>query len=772
MRGRSIANDDTQSGRRAGLPQRVSEPVDYLVDANAGPGDFATPRIGSIDLRKWLWLLIKHRWLIAATIVGFLCIGLLVTFLTKPIYRASTTLQISRETPNVANVQGVVDQTTSNADAEFYQTQYELLKSHSLAERVVTTLSLQDNPAFTAADAPSLWTRLRRLFFGAAKAPAAATASDIAARQRKAADLILDGLSVEPVRSSSIVALSYENPDPRLAQQIVNSIADSYIAINLERRYDASTYARNFLQDRLQQLRQKLEESETAVVAYAEQQNIVSDGDKQTLTESNLSAANQELSKASTDRLRAQLLWQQADNTDALALPQVLQDPAIQKLRASRADLAGQYQDKLASFKPAYPEMKQLKSQIDELDRQISEQITLIKNSIKAQYDSAAATEKLLQDRVEQLKAVATDFQTRNIQYNILQREVDTNRQLYDGLLQRYKEIGVAGGVGINNISVIDKSELPQFPYKPRLAVNLAIALMFGLLAGAGGALVREQLGETFESPEDIEASLGVPLLGIIPLVRDVAERNRSLDDPRSELAEAYRSLCTTLQFSTNEGLPKVLHVASPRPSEGKSTTATALARNLAQLGMKVLLIDADLRRPSLHKHLKLGNESGLSNCLTGTALPPDAFQKTDVRGLTFLACGPLPPNPVELLSGHRMLSLLTVASEEYDAVIVDGPPVAGLADAALLASMAVGTLLVVDASSTRRRAATAALRRLVFARGNVVGAVITKVDMARQAYGYTYGYGYSDYGVEPPPPRLASASNAMSGLLARLKGS
>ncbi len=241
---------------------------------------------------------------------------------------------------------------------------------------------------------------------------------------------------------------------------------------------------------------------------------------------------------------------------------------------------------------------------------------------------------------------------------------MDTNRQLYDGLLQRYKEIGVAGGVGINNISVVDKAYAPDSPYKPRLSVNLAIALMFGLLAGVAGALVREQLGDTFQSPEDLEASLGVPMLGIIPLIRDPAERAKALVDPRSELSEAYRALCTTLQFSTATGLPKTLLVTSPRASEGKSTTAMVTARNLAQLGMKVLLVDADLRRPSVHKHLKLPNDAGLSNLLTGSAVPPDLFRSTETRGLSVLTCGPLPPNPVELLSGHRMLSLLTVAAE------------------------------------------------------------------------------------------------------------
>ncbi len=271
--------------------------------------------------------------------------------------------------------------------------------------RAVTTLALQDNPAFLATSGSSPLARIRRLFFGSGKSAPAPTASDIAARQKQAADLVLGGLTVQPVRTSSIVSLSYDSVDPRLAQKIVNAMADSYIALNLERRYDASTYARNFLQDRLQQLKQKLEESETEVVAYAEQQNIVSAGDKQTLAQSDLSAANDDLAKASTDRLRAELLWRQAEASSGLELPQILQDSSIGKLRDTRADLTGQYQDKLASFKPAYPEMKQLQAQITEVDRQIDAEVTLIKGSIKAQYDAAVSTEQSLQKRVEELKA-------------------------------------------------------------------------------------------------------------------------------------------------------------------------------------------------------------------------------------------------------------------------------------------------------------------------------------------------------------------------------
>lgn len=755
--------------------QRVAEAREVLPQTFAPESAYAAPRVEEvgIDLRKYLWLLFKHRWLILGSAGVFFCVGLAVTFLTTPVYRASTTVQIKRDVPNITDVQSLDPVAQSNNDAEFYQTQYELLQSHSLAERVVTDLGLQDDPAFLAVGNSSTLLRLRGWLFG--KGPdTTSAAADIAARQRSAADRLLANLKVEPVRNSSIVRLSYDSPNRKLAQAIANAVANAYITLSLERRYDASTYARTFLQDRLQELKQKLEDSEKQVVSYAEAQHIVGDGQKQTMAQSNLEAANQDLAKAATDRLRAELLWQQVKSTDGLGLPQILDDKTIQALRATRADLANQYQNKLSFFKPAYPELKQLKAQIDSLDRQIQTEVGLVKDSIKAQYDDAVSAEQSLSEQVEKLKADVTDFQKRNIEYTTLQREVDTNQQLYDGLLQRYKEIGVAGGVGTNNISVVDKAELPLAPHSPSLLRNTAVALVLGLLLGAAAAFAREQFDDTYKSPEDLEEDLGLPLLGLIPMARDPGEHAKLIQDPRSNLAEAYRSLRTALQFSTTTGMPKSLLITSARPSEGKSTTATTLARNFAELGMRVLLIDADLRRPSIHHNLGIANAAGLANCLTGAALPPDVFQKTTVSGLTVLTSGPLPPNPAELLAGARMLSLLTVATAKFDIVIVDGPPVGGLADAPLLASVTIGTLLVINGAETRRGVAKAALKRLHFARAQMVGALINKVDMRHQNYGYGYGYGsvYGDtgyYGEEAPA--LAEPSRPWSGLLGRLTG-
>jgi capsular exopolysaccharide synthesis family protein len=354
-------------------------------------------------------------------------------------------------------------------------------------------------------------------------------------------------------------------------------------------------------------------------------------------------------------------------------------------------------------------------------------------------------------------------LETRNkeIQYNILKREADTNRTLYEGLLQQYKDIGVAGAVGTNNVAIIDRAQLPGGPYKPDLRMNLLKWLFIGLLGAALIIALFELLDDSFKSPEEIEEQLGLAVLGIIP----ISDGNilADLNESSHPVAEAFRSFRTALQFSTDQGAPKSIVVTSAQPSEGKSTTALALAVNFAKLGMKVLLIDADLRNPSQHRNLARGNGAGLANFLAGRAMPENIFQKTDIDGLYFMPSGPLPPNPAELLAGPKMLSLLSTASEKVDAVIIDSPPVLGLADAPLLASITAGTLFVIATGQTRRGVVKAALKRLHFARARMVGALMNKCDFRSSSYGYGgYGYGtnyaaleYYGYGRKDEPVQI-----------------
>ncbi|RZA16642.1 MAG: polysaccharide biosynthesis tyrosine autokinase, partial [Lysobacteraceae bacterium] len=355
--------------------------------------------------------------------------------------------------------------------------------------------------------------------------------------------------------------------------------------------------------------------------------------------------------------------------------------------------------------------------------------------------------ERMLMGQIGSLRTEALDVDGRSIQYNILKREVDTNRQLYDGLLQRYKEVGVAGDVRSNNISIIDRAEVPRGRFKPNLLLNLAIGLLLGAMLGVLAAFLLEFLDDTIKTPDDVEQKLRLPVLGIIPKLGPKDNINEIAADPRSSFSEAYRSVRTALQFATDHGVPRTLLITSSGPGEGKSTTALALARNFTQLGKRVLLIEADLRNPSMQRTLGLGKQAvGLSNVLSGACSLSEAIVELGEEGLFVIPAGPLPPNPAELLSGTKLISTLTVAAERYDQVIIDGPPVIGLADAPILANAADGTLLIIHSARTKISAAQAALKRLTVARARIVGALLSKYDARAAGYGYGYGYHYESY--------------------------
>jgi polysaccharide biosynthesis transport protein len=704
-------------------------------------------------LLRYLRIVIKHRWLVASVTVIVFALGFFYTFLTTPIYSAAATIQIDRGTEPIGEFDS--GQAVQPYDPTFYHTQYELLKSRSLANRVVARLSLTEDAHFLRLAAPSPWTKLRQMVLSTSTAEAEAAdpviaLGDFDRRQAIAVGKVLQGLTIQPVGGSRLVRIAYASPDPNAAQRIANATAESFIQANLDRRYESSSYAREFLHERLEELRLKLEESEEQLVQYAQDQQIVLVDDRESLVRSNLSGVRSALAEASRSRLEAQQLWEQARTTDGLGLAQIMDRRSIETLRERQAALAAEYEEKLKTFKPAYPDMQRLQSQINQIDEQIAGEIALVKQSIKARYDAAVAQEASLAEELEALKQQLLDFEARTIRYRILKREADTNRTLYDGLLQRYKEIGVAGGVGTNNISIVDRAQLPGAPVKPDLSRNLMLALGVGLFLGGFAAIGLEFFDDSLKLAEEVETALGLPVLGIIPLAPSQEATREAVDHPRSSLAEAFRSLRTALQFSTETGAPGSLVVTSAGPGEGKSTVALALARNFAEIGLKVLLVDADLRDPSLHRELELGNDRGLTNYLAGTAMPPELFQATAMESLTFLPTGPLPPNPAELLAGPKMPSLLQVAEERFDIVIVDAPPVMDLADAPLLASVASGTLLVLSASETRKGAARETLKRLNLARAQVIGAALNKFDPRK--VGFTYGYGYG-YGYDDPRP-------------------
>jgi capsular exopolysaccharide synthesis family protein len=732
-------NDISLAASATGASQPLADqPHLFVSGADEGPfGD--TPR--ESILRQYWRIFWTRRWIIALVIAITMLAGLAIGMLSQRQYAATVTLEIARESARI--IQNVDDvQPRVGADQEFYQTQYALLKSRSIAEMVVRDLRLAGNAQFLSdyqADSNNSIARLSQQ-----------------ERERAAVTKVMNNLEVIPVRLSSVVGVRFVSPNPDMAARVANSVGENFIESNLARRVQASAYARQFLESRLGQQRQRLEESERQAVGYAAQQHLINiaptsrdpqtPAQEQSLTAANLAQLNQSLAEATAARIAAESRTRSGGSGTAAAVS--LQNSAVNYLRQRRGELNGEYQRQLNAFGPEYPVVAALRAQINELDRQIQNETARISQGVgqdlQGQYRQALATEQSLSGRVEQLKAELVDQRRRAIQYTIYQRDVDTNRGLYDALLQRYKEVGIAGGVGTNNISIVDQATVPQGPFRPNIPVILMIALIIGGVLGAGAALILEQLQEATILPAEFQAKLGVPLLGSVPRLDKDEDAWTALGDAKAPMTEAYFSILTGLQFSTSHGMPKSLLVTSTQPGEGKSTTSLALARALARVGEKVLLIDADLRNPSLHRTLELPNEHGLSSLLVSDMALAPLVRATPTENLSLLTVGQIPPNPAELLSGPGMERVLSLAIAQFDHVILDGPPILGLADAPLLARAVDGTVFVLEAGRTRSTQARQALDRMFAIRAVIVGAVLTKFDTRHYGYGYGYGYDYA----------------------------
>lgn len=717
----------------------------YIGDSSQDPGGpidqprALEPVVGAQipQLRKYWRVAVRWRWVIAGIMLGALVLGLVVTMLTTRLYTATATVEISRQRDNVVNVKGVEPE-VSSVDAEFYQTQYSLLRARSLAMRVATDLKLAENNQFfdtmgVDPDGAGLFEEVdpRRL-----------TPNQRAARLRAAVDVLLTHISISPVRGSSLVNVSFTSSDPQLSQRIVNTWTDGFIASNLDRRFEASAYARRYLEDRLGQLRGKLEESERQVVQYAASQRIVNipaggeGGGEKSIVGDDLARLNAELTSAVADRVRAQSRIGTTVSTEQL------NNPAIAALRQKRAEVSGEYANMLAKFQPEYPAAKALQSQVAALDQSIAREEGRVRSGLQSTYRDAQDREQNLRRQVANLTGDALDLRRRSIQYNIYQREADTNRQLYDALLQRYKEIGVAGGVGTNNVLVVDKADLPEEPSRPNLLINMLVALALGSIIAAATVFALEQIDEAIADPSEVERAIGLPQLGTTPAVENVEPRE-VLADRKSALTESYLSVQTNLRFSTQRGVPRSFSVTSTRPGEGKSTTSFALAQTLARIGKKVILLDGDMRSPSVHHLLGLDNDVGVSNFLAADdALSAMVKHVPDV-GFDAMTAGPLPPNAAELLNGNRMSLLVERLLETYDHVIIDAPPVLGLADAPLIGSHVEGMIYAIEANGARSSVIRAAITRLKAANVNILGVVLTKFEAKRAHYGYGYEYGY-----------------------------
>ncbi len=726
-----------------------------------------------IDLRDLWRLVLKHKLMLVSMVIVGLLAAILLSFVRTPIYLAATTLQVDKRAAKVVKFGQQEDGAQDSDERTAMGTQLELLKSRVLAERVIDELRLDkqglNSPTgIRPRDGGSLpqqatkesedrtgWSGLLfnivdKVKDSYGKMSKASATSDEQLNREEVVDAFMRTIKVEQLRLSRVIRVSVENADPQLAARIANTMAQSFVALNLERRLESSSYAKTFLEQQLSLTKARLEESERKLQDYARARNILTLDEKTNVINQTFVEYSTALSKAEQDLIRIESEYEAIRSRPDTA-KQVLESRTIEAYKAQRAKLDAEYQENSKVYKEDFPKMRQIKAQVEDLDAKITSEIQGILASVKNQLDTAKRQEELIRARLKETRKEIVAGQELGVDFNLYKREVDTNRELYNGLLQQVKEVGVAGGVETNNVQIVDKAQVPLFPYKPNVLINAIGGLVAGLVLGLGVILLMESFDDSIKFADEVEKTLSVPLLGIIPKVKSSGSSSANMalqahEDPRGHMAEAYRSVRTALQFSTAEGAPRRLVITSTTKNEGKSTTSLALAINFAQLGSKVVLVDADMRNPTVHKFLMLGNTQGLSNYLSGNHPQGDLVRATDVPNLFVMTAGPIPPSPVDLLTGPKLgelMDLLQAQGAEY--LIFDGPPVLGLADAIVLGNQIPSVLYVAQASQTRKSHIKDAFRRLRMAGIVPRGVVLTKTTAQNTAY-YTYEsyYGYT----------------------------
>lgn len=701
-------------------------------------------------LKLFLGLTRRYRLLIGSVVLGALVLGVVVTLLMAPTYVAMSQLLIASQADQIIEGSDLQKADAGLDTDRFLQTQMGILGSRTLAKKVIQGGGYANTASFFNA-------------FGA-KMPVANQMkpgeSLDNARMTLAVDLLLKAQKLDMPVNSRIASVAVRTRSPELSAALANSFADRYLEYNLEQRYDRSSYARQFLSQQLEGAREKLTQSERDLNRFARVAGLIrvsstaNGGGQETdlsVTNNTLIDISDQAAKATAERVDAENTWKAISGGGLLDSTVVNSNQAVTSLLTQRASAEADLANELARHRDAIGSVQAKRAAIADLDLRIKTIARSIRNSVKLQYQAAAEKERSLQKLVGTMRNLALTEQDRRVQYSVLKRVADTNRSLYESLLSRYNELTASAGSSTNNVTIVDRAELPVRPYSPSMMLNLILALLAGLIVATGAVFVVEIFDDSIGSPEELERKLGLPLLGLVPLQAEDEMHAMSAVN-RSGASEAIQTLVTNLRYSTASGLPKVLAVTSWREAEGKSTLVRGIASSVAHLGNRVLIIDADLRRPTLHRHIPSRPQSGLTDLLTGQATFDQVVVSSESGNISYLAGLPMPPDPAQILSNGRLPKLLEEISDRFDLIVIDCPPLLGLSDAAILSTLADGTLFVIDGSNFHRGAVKSALHRLNLVGANVVGIVLNrfKAKIGADDYNY-YTYNYYQYGNEKP---------------------
>lgn len=716
--------------------------------APAGYGGYGGMVAGDdVDVFDYLRVLHKRRW---TAITAFLLVFgsvTLYTFTATPIYTATVQILIENENPNVVNFEEVYDQNKTSAD--YYQTQYRILQSRLLARRTLDAEGLWQHPIFAgAADSGGAFKWLSGWFGSEPASPDKPAEANESSTQSQSIDSFLESLTVAPIRNSRLVDVTFRSSDPSLSARAANALAKQYIEQNLEFKFLATKEATDFLNARTADQRKALEQSEQALQKYREKTGAMALEDRQNIVVQRLSDLNAAVTRARTERIEKESIHNQirAIQNDSAALdtfPAILNNSFIQQLKGQLNELQrlrAQLAEKLGA---RHPEMLKAQSAIETTEARINAEVQKVVQAVRNDFLAAQANERSLQASLDQQRAEAQELNRASIQYGVLQRDATSNQTMFSGLLERSRETGISGELKTSNIRVVDQAEAPSRPASPNKGMNLLLALFGGSFLGIALAFSFEYLDSRIKQPEQIKTHLGLPFLGMVPLFNPKETTGPPLigNGMPPEFAEAFRGIRTNVLFSSADAGSKSIVVTSTGPGEGKSVVSANLAMSLAMAGQRVLLVDADMRRPKTHELFGVSLEPGLSNVMVGDAKASETVKRTLTPNLWLMAAGKHPPNPAELLGSRRFKDFMASLAEHFDWVIIDSPPVMAVTDASVVAHSATGVVFVVGAEMTTKGSAKAALEQLDSAKAKYVGGILNRVNVRRNHYYYARHY-------------------------------
>jgi succinoglycan biosynthesis transport protein ExoP len=702
-------------------------------------------------------ILRKHRWTILATIVIIVTVATVVTLRTTPIYEAVGRIAVGRENNDVLGFKGSGEGLNSDSFDYDYtvalDTQVKILQSDAIALATAKALQLDKNPAFMSKSAKNA-------------DPLAAPSVD-PAQEAALMGYVQGGMRLAVIPKTRIIEIHFANPDPQMAARVVNTLVNVYVEQNFKTKFESAMQTSDWLSKQLSDLQLKVETSQEKLVRYQREHGILGIDEKQNIVTSKLDELNRELTAAEADRIQKESKFRMTLSGNPELIASQDSNSLLARLRQQESDLRNQIATAEVQLGPAHPRIRELNSQLAQVQSTVHAEIEKLSGRIKTDFQGASQRESMLRAALEEQKTQANKLNENAIEYSLLKRDVDTNRQLYEGLLQKLKEASVSAGLKSSNIRVVDVARVPLAPARPDKRRNIMLALAMGLVGGVVLAFLLEAVDNTVRTPEQAQSLANLPALGIIPASANLLIRTRqqkalmakggreavelvTYRRPKSDISESYRALRTAILLSSSGSPPKVMLITSALPQEGKTTTSINTAVVLAQKGARVLLVDADLRRPSIHKVFNIKPKVGLSTLLTGSSKVENTITHVpQLPNLFLLPAGPPPPHPAELLGSAIMKKYIAQWREQYDHVIFDTPPALSVTDSILLSVDMDSVVLVIRSGNTTKAALRRTRELLTQVNANVLGLVVNAVDVNSPDYYHYYYYGskYGGYG-------------------------